>query len=188
MEISWSEGWFSGGKSPCLCWYVQIEGHETQIRSINYDSDLGSIYELFVFFFIKPSMIKRNVKRRASGMMLNKPGHKKADISTQVSANIRYWSKSLFLPCPIPSVSPGSPLLGLGSLPCRAGHAKLPTWFQAKPACFALLRGRGGYSPEKCSWKGSLWLPISPTTSFDMLGNRILNYLWFFFPTCHLID
>lgn len=57
---------------------------------MNYDLDLGSIYESFVFFFIKPSMTKRNVKREASGMMLNKPGHKKADLSTQVSANIRY--------------------------------------------------------------------------------------------------
>lgn len=143
---------------------------------MKYDSDLGIIYELFILFLhIKTNMIKRNIKREASGMMLNKPVHKKTGISSEcqqilatdlIHTSCHIWS----LPwCP-PCWDQGCPLH------CGAGYSRLQLCSREACSPCTLLRGRKD-AVLKLYLQRAFGLPATPASSLDVLGNRILNYL-----------
>lgn len=85
-------------------------------------------------------MIKRNIKRKASGVMLNKRVHTKAGISSEcqqisatdvIHASFHVWSPPL-----------ASPVLGPGlSSPLRSRILKAPALFQG--SLLALLPAEG---------------------------------------------
>ena len=60
------------------------------------------------------------------------------------------------------------------------GTQRLPALFQGRPLASLSTHREADMdarSPERCSRRGALRLPATPPTSFDILGNRILNYL-----------
>lgn len=141
------------------------------------------IYELFIFRFpsCKNQTWLKEMLRKAVAWGWINLGRKRLALvceCQQVSViDLRHSSVHVWSPSP----SPASPDWGCPPLSCWAEHTKASSFVPRKPACFAVpvQGGRNGCSPERCSCEGSLCLPAIPTTSFNKLGNRILNYLWF---------
>ena len=128
------QGWFSGGKSPGNQWWnIQDECSETLIgihkARFRWGNDLPMNCSTFLASH-KTRHPRRNVKRRAGGLTLDKPRPNKSGISTWVSTT--HWS--IRLPATsdaAPLALPPHPVQGHPLL-CGTGHAKcssfVPSW------------------------------------------------------------
>lgn len=94
-----------------------------------------SAYELFTFLAShKTRPTRRNVKRRAGGLTLNKSRPTKSGIGTWVSAT--HWCIRLpAMSDPAPLALPPPPVQGHPLL-CWTGHAKRSGFVPRNPACF----------------------------------------------------